>query len=84
MSLLVGHAQRPARDPTDAAATLGPGFALRQVLLETTSEPASKGIEKILPWWRLPGRPAELAYRAWREGSIIGPSLEPEHLFQKE
>ncbi|WGR67817.1 MULTISPECIES: hypothetical protein [unclassified Bradyrhizobium] len=71
-------------DPADAAATLGPGFAFRQARLETTSEAASTGIEKMLPWWRLPGHPAVLAYRAWRQGSIVGPTLEPEHLFQRE
>ncbi|KJC40027.1 hypothetical protein [Bradyrhizobium sp. LTSP857] len=71
-------------DPADAAATLGSGFAFRQALLETTSDSASKGIEKIFPWWRSQGRPAEIAYRAWRAGSRIGTSIEPEHLFQKE
>ncbi|KJC41136.1 hypothetical protein UB31_16830 [Bradyrhizobium sp. LTSP849] len=71
-------------DPADAAATLGSGFAFRQALLETTSDPALRGIEKVLPWWRSPGRPAEIAYRAWRGGSRIGDSIEPEHLFQKE
>jgi hypothetical protein len=71
-------------DPTDLDKTLGAGFAFRRVLLETTNDSVSAGIEKVLPWWRSPGRPAEVAYRVWREGSMIGPSIAPEDLFQKE
>jgi hypothetical protein len=71
-------------DPADLEKTFGSGFAVKQVLLATTSESASEGIGKILPWWNLPNRPAEQAYRAWLRGSTIGVSLEPESLFQKE
>jgi hypothetical protein len=71
-------------DPTDLEKTFGSGFALKQVLLVTTSDPVSEGIGKIFPWWNMPNRPAEQAYRAWRRGSTIGVSLEPELLFQKE
>jgi hypothetical protein len=71
-------------DPADIEKTFGAGFAIKQVTLATTSKSASEGIEKILPWWNLPDRPAEQAYRAWRRGSTIGVSLEPELLFQKE
>ena len=62
----------------------GPGFRFLQARLETTTEPVSHSIEKILPWWNLPGRPAEQAYRAWLQGSTDGPSLEPELLFRKD
>jgi hypothetical protein len=71
-------------DPADFGKTFGSRFTFRQALLTTTSESASEGIGKILPWWNLPGRPAEQAYRAWRQGSTIGVSLAPEDLFQKE
>lgn len=71
-------------EPSDMVDIFGPGFAFRQVLLETTNESVSRDIEKILPWWRSPGRPAEVAYRAWRKGSIVGPTRTPEELFQKE
>ena len=71
-------------DPADLEKTFGAGFAVKQVLLATTSESASEGIGKILPWWNLPNRPADQAYRAWLRGSTIGVSLEPEILFQKE
>ncbi len=71
-------------EPSDLVNIFGAGFAFRQALLETTSESVSRDIEKILPWWRSPGRPAEVAYRAWRNGSIVGPTLAPEELFQKE
>ena len=71
-------------ESSDIANIFGPGFAFRQAFLETTNESVSGNIEKILPWWRSPGRPAEVAYRAWRKGSIVGPTLSPEELFQKE
>jgi hypothetical protein len=71
-------------EPSDLANILGAGFAFRQALLETTNESVSRDIGNILPWWQSPGHPAEVAYRAWRKGSIVGPTLSPEELFQKE
>ncbi|SRR6266404_6333172 len=71
-------------DPTDMAKNFGAGFAFRGALLETTSESVSGNIEKILPWWRSPGRPSAVAYRAWRKSSINDASVPPEELFQKE
>jgi hypothetical protein len=71
-------------DRSNLGKTFGPGFSFLQARLETTNEPVSLAIEKIIPWWNSPGRPAARAYRAWRQGSTLGPSLEPELLFQKE
>lgn len=68
----------------DLERTLGPGFRFVQARLETTNDPVSLGIEKLLPWWNRPNRPAAQAYHAWLEGSTAGPSVEPELLFQKE
>lgn len=70
-------------DPDNLEAVFGQGYAFLSTRLETTSEPISGGIEKILPWWNSPGRPAEQAYRAWLRGSTVGESLEPELLFQR-
>jgi len=71
-------------DPSEMAKILGPGFAFREALLETTNGSVSDNIDKILPWWRSPGRPAAIAYRAWRNGSINDAAVPPEALFQKE
>jgi hypothetical protein len=69
--------------PAELAATFGPGYSLRRMTLETTSAPVTRGIEKKLLWWSLPGRPASIAKRAWREGVRTGVSQVPEDLFQK-
>ena len=37
-------------DPRDLAASFGPGYALKSATIEITDEPASRGIETILPW----------------------------------
>jgi hypothetical protein len=52
-------------------------------LRDLTGEPITRGIEKKLPWWNGPGRPAEDAYRAWRAGQTFGSSIEPERLFRR-
>jgi hypothetical protein len=71
-------------DPSNMAKNFGPGYVFRQALLETTNESVSGNIEKLLPWWRSPGRPSAVAYRAWRENSINDAAVPPEDLFQKE
>jgi hypothetical protein len=71
-------------DPTNLALTFGPGYSLRRVSLETTSAWLNRTIEAQLPWWSSPGRPAEIAWRAWLNGETRGPSLEPELLFRME
>lgn len=71
-------------DRSDLGKAFGPGFSFLQARLETTNEPVSLAIEKVLPWWNSPRRPAAQAYRAWLQGSTVGPSLEPELLFQKD
>ena len=70
--------------PADMAKTFGPGFAFRQLVLETTNDSVSGKIGKILPWWRSPGRPSAVAYRAWRHSSVNDAAVPPEALFQKE
>ena len=37
-------------DPTDLAATFGPGYRITKATIEVTDEPLSTGIEKKLPW----------------------------------
>jgi hypothetical protein len=71
-------------DPADMAKNFGPGYAFRQAVLETTNDSVSGNIGKILPWWRSPGRPSAVAYRAWRESLINDAAVPPEDLFQKE
>jgi hypothetical protein len=71
-------------NPVDLAATFGSGYSLRRITLETTSDAVTRGIEKKLPWWSLPGRPAAVAWLAWRAGQNVGSSQEPERLFAKE
>lgn len=39
-------------DPTDLAATFGPGFALKQVVIEVTDDPFVEILESKLPWLR--------------------------------
>jgi hypothetical protein len=70
-------------DPANLARTFGPGYLLRRVTLETTSDSIYHTIETKLPWWSLPGRPAAIARRAWSNGSTAGPSLASEDLFRK-
>jgi hypothetical protein len=81
------HLSNPATarvvDPTNLAETYGPGYSLRRMLLETTSDPVTRVIESKLPWWSSPGRPAAIAWRAWRKGQNAGVSQEPEHLFRR-
>ena len=37
-------------DPSNLAATFGPGVALKPVTIEITTDPITRGIEKYLPW----------------------------------
>jgi hypothetical protein len=55
----------------------------KRAWIEMTSDPVTRGIEKKLPWWSGPGRPAEEAYRAWLKGKTEGPSIGPEILFKR-
>lgn len=64
--------------------TFGPGFKLVRVEIKTTKEPVTFTIDKKLPWWSAPGRPAAAARRAWRAGDVTGVSVESERLFRKD
>ncbi|MDX3885110.1 MAG: hypothetical protein QHC65_11860 [Sphingomonas sp.] len=37
-------------DPSNLAATFGPGYALRQITVQVTNEPVTSGILRKLPW----------------------------------
>ena len=67
--------------PNQFQQVFGPDVHFRRLWIEMTDAPITRGIERNLPWWGGPGRPALQAYRAWRQGNTVGPSVEPEHLF---
>lgn len=71
-------------DPTNFAATFGQGYSLHRVTLETTSASLTHSIEAKLPWWSSPGRPANVAWRAWRNGHDAGVSQYPEGFFRRD
>ena len=70
--------------PDEFEQVFGPGVHFRRASIETTSAPVTRGIEKKLPWWSLPGRPATVARRAWMSGNTTGPSISSESLFLME
>jgi hypothetical protein len=47
-------------------------------------EPVTQGIEKRLPWWGAPGRPAYQAHLAMLNGSRTGPASAAESLFERK
>jgi hypothetical protein len=69
--------------PDQFEQVFGPGVHLKRVWIEMTDDPVTRGIERDLPWWNLPGRPALEAYRAWLKGKTEGPSIGPESLFKR-
>jgi hypothetical protein len=69
--------------PDQFEQTFGPDVHFKRAWIEMTSDPVTRGIEKKLPWWSGPGRPAEEAYRAWLKGKTEGPSIGPEILFKR-
>jgi hypothetical protein len=42
-------------DPADLAASFGPGYALRRITVQITTEPVTAGIKKRLAWLKDPG-----------------------------
>ncbi len=68
---------------SDFEQVFGPTVHFKRAWIEMTRDPVTRGIEKGLPWWNGPGRPAATAYRAWRKGSTGGPAIEPETLFKR-
>lgn len=43
-------------DPTNLAATFGPGVSLKRITLQITDEPVTEGkIESVLGWWLAQG-----------------------------
>ena len=74
MLVTFGNLNDPASvqevDPSNLAATFGPGYALKAITLEITDEPVTEGVvEKVLPW--LPNHP-----QTFRPSSIrLGPGL---------
>jgi hypothetical protein len=69
--------------PADFEKAYGPGFRFRRAVIETTNDSVVRDIEKKMPWWSMPGRPAALAFYAWVGSNHSGPSIEPESLFRK-
>ena len=45
--------------------------------------PITRNIQRNLPWWGQPGRPAMKAWRAWLKGSNQGVAVGPESLFSR-
>ena len=43
-------------DPTNLAATFGPGYRIAKATIEVTDESLTHGIENKLPWVRPPSR----------------------------
>lgn len=70
-------------NPADLEKSFGVGYSLRRIVLETTTDSITHTITSKLPWWSSPGRPAEIAWRAWLSGQNVGVSQEPERLFIK-
>jgi hypothetical protein len=71
-------------NPAEFEKTFGPGFKFRGATLETTNDSITWSIDKKLPWWSSPGRPAADAWRAWIGTATAGQSIGPERLFRKE
>jgi len=69
--------------PEEFESVFGKGVHFKRASVEMTNEPVTTGIEKQLPWWNNPGRPANEAYRAWLAGETRGPSIGPETLFKR-
>jgi hypothetical protein len=71
-------------EPEAIDGVFGPGFKFRRAIVETTNEPIGPSIETKLLWWTNPGRPADVAWRAWRAGDMAGVTVVPEYLFKRE
>ena len=69
--------------PSELAEVFGPGFSFHDAFLETTDAPIVRDIEKKLPWWSMPGRPAVVAYHSWAAGVPAGYCIAPEMLFKR-
>jgi hypothetical protein len=69
--------------PGEVEQVLGPGTRFKGAWIDMTSDPATQEIERKLPWWNGPGRPAGDARRAWLAGATAGPAIEPETLFSR-
>ena len=70
--------------PADFEKVFGPGFKFRRAILETTRDSITWSIDKKMPWWSSPGRPAADAYFTWKGGVQTGSSVEPERLFRRD
>jgi hypothetical protein len=57
-------------DPYDLAASFGPGFALKQIVLSVTDQPLTSGIEARLPW--LPNVYQRVTQTTFRPNAIPG------------
>lgn len=71
-------------DPSNLQGVFGSGVKFNRAWVEMTKDKVTRGIEKKLPWWSLPGRPAAVARRAWLAGNSLGPSVGSETLFVKD
>jgi hypothetical protein len=69
--------------PAGPERELAPGVKLVGVTIEITADPVTNQISQQLPWLLMPGRPAVIAWRAWRAGIPTGPATEPETLFRR-
>lgn len=67
--------------PDQFEGVFGPDVHFKRLWIEMTDAQVTRGVERNLPWWKGPDRPAAQAYRAWRQGNTAGPSVEPERLF---
>jgi hypothetical protein len=74
---------RTTRQPTGPGRELAPGITFLSATIEMTSEPVTRTIERKLPWWSSPGRPAAVAWRAWLAGQNTGTAQGPESLFRR-
>jgi hypothetical protein len=70
--------------PDEFERVFGPGVRFRRAMVETTNDAAERQIEKKLKWWSQQGRPAAVAWRAWRGNTRNGLSVEPERFFIME
>ncbi len=59
------------------------GVTFVDAKIEITSAPVARALEKSLPWWSHPNRPASVARRAWLQNNMIGEAVEPESLFRR-
>lgn len=69
--------------PSQLGEVFGSGFSFHGAFLETTDAPIVHDIEKKLPWWSMPGRPADVAYHSWAAGAPAGCCIAPEMLFKR-